>query len=121
MDINGWILGAHLFTAHVAGGFEPVNPGIYARSAEGFTAGAFRNSYGRLSVYGGMTWEAPGGHLALTAGLVTGYPGSTVYPLIAPSVRVGLGERYSARFTVLPKPPRGAGSAALHLSVERSF
>ena len=49
-------------------------PGVYV-IADGLTAAVFRNSYGRLSVFGGYTFqkETPYGVFGATVGVVTGY------------------------------------------------
>lgn len=74
-------------------------PGAYAVLDNGVTLGAYRNSLGRTSVQAGYTWAASS-HWALSAGLVTGYPGTSTgyaherssrYPLpyLAVSYRFG--------------------------------
>ncbi len=105
-------LGLHLMTAHAASGYESVTPGIYIRHESGLTAGAYRNSIKRPSLYAGYTFETADKRWALTVGAVTGYEkrcridrfeheggiatvprcsGHTgkVGPLIAPSVKLG--------------------------------
>ncbi|ACB34533.1 hypothetical protein Lcho_2267 [Leptothrix cholodnii SP-6] len=114
-------VGLHLATAHTAGGYNPVNPGLYIRTARGLTLGIYRNSMRATSAYAAYTHEWLGGHLALTAGAVTGYAALPVAPLLVPSVRLDLVDGFSARLAYLPKPPHYGGSAGLHLSVERSF
>ena len=44
-----------------------------------------------------------------------------VLPLLAPSVRVDLGEGFAARVAFLPKPPGVGRASGLHLAVERGF
>lgn len=127
--LAGLVIGAHLATAHTAAGLEPVNPGIYARSeATGLTAGVFRNSYARTSVYFGYTAETDSKRFALTVGGVTGYPTErAVLPLVVPSVRFEASDdgsvwgKTAVRLSYLPKPPKYGRSHALHLSIERSF
>jgi hypothetical protein len=121
-------------------GWNNKNPGLYARWGNGLTVGAFRNSLFKNSAYLGWTVSDSADRFALTLGVVSGYdkltdgPGdyqavrcnkdngcrtvnlkSVILPLLVPSVRVGITERLSARFSVLavPKHP-----AALHLSLE---
>lgn len=115
-------IGLHLFTAHSAGGLEPVNPGIYARTEAGLTVGVMRNSYRRTSVYGGWTFETADRRFALTVGAVHGYPAKpALLPLVVPSVRFELGEHTAARLAFVPKPPTYGRSHGLHLMVEREL
>lgn len=115
-------LGLHLATAHFSGhGLDPIDPGVYVRTECGATAGAFRNSYGRLSTYAGWTWQTEGGLFALTAGAVTGYPAAKVMPLLVPSLRLEVVDGLDARLSFLPKPMKCGTSAGLHLSLEHRF
>jgi hypothetical protein len=100
-------LGLHLGTAHSRSGFNGVNPGLYVRADNGLTVGAFRNSYGDPSAYAAMTIE-------------TGYPGPALSPLVVPSTRIPLG-RHAVRLSLIPKPPKHASSAGLHVSLETEF
>jgi len=121
------ILGLHLATAHFgapAGGPDLTdrNPGAYVRLGNGATAGAFRNSHRRSSVYAGWTWQTRDGRWALTVGAVTGYPRAAVAPLLVPSVRLPLaaGSPWAARLSYLHKP-HSDGASGVHLSIERSW
>jgi hypothetical protein len=113
-------LGLHLGTAHSRSGFNGVNPGLYVRTDNGLTFGAFRNSYGDPSAYAAMTLETRDRRFALTAGVVTGYPGPALSPLVVPSTRIPLG-RHAVRLSLIPKPPKHASSAGAHLSLETEF
>jgi hypothetical protein len=53
--------------------YEWVTPGAYVRMANGATAGAYRNSLGKASVYVGWTWQTDDERFALTVGAVSGY------------------------------------------------
>jgi hypothetical protein len=115
-------VGLHLASVHEAQGMNNTNPGAYYRSATGWTAGAYRNSVRRNSVYAGKTWETSTWHglsAAVTAGGVTGY-GGKVTVLLVPSVAYsgGLG---AVRIGIVPRPPVHGGQGALHLMVERSL
>lgn len=101
--------------------FEGRNPGVYVRLDGGATLGVLRNSYGTTSAYAGWTWQTDADRYAITLGVITGYPGRAVAPLVVPSVRIGLTDATSARLSLLPRPPGGDGSAGLHLSLERRF
>ena len=114
-------VGAHLVSAHSRGGYEWRTPGLYVRLPGGFTAGAYRNSEARGTVYAGWTFETADRHLALTLGAATGYSTAPVVPLAVPSVRIGLAGGFSARLAYLPKPPTYRGAHALHLALEKAF
>lgn len=102
--------------------FRTVTPGLYVRMPSGLTAGAYVNSVGGVSAYGAWTVETEDQRFALTVGGVTGYHGPALQPLLAPSVRFDLAEQlgqgWAMRLTLIPKPPRDASAAALHLSLE---
>ena len=137
------IIGLHLVSHHTLElpGQNNQNFGAYAE-CDGWTAGAYRNTMARTSVYGGYTWHW--GPFSLTAGGITGYKGRDVYgqqacrpgytdtperwcwlreggtdavvqPFIAPAVAIG-----PARITYLPKINQQA-SAVVHLSVQHKF
>jgi hypothetical protein len=112
---EGLIIGLHLLTAHTAGGYEAVTPGIYLRHESGITAGVLRNSLRRPGAYLGYTWSRDVGpvEVAVTVGGIAGYEAAKVMPLFVPSVKLG-----AVRLGYLPKPPKFGGSAGLHLSVE---
>lgn len=115
------VIGLHLATAHFAGAsaseMQAVTPGIYVRAASGLTAGAYRNSDGRGSVYAGWTWATANGRWAITAGAVTGYPHARLSPLVVPSMRLELGGGWGLRVAGLPKPHSG-GAAGVHVAIE---
>lgn len=82
--LNGLVLGVHLLSAHSAPGMNDSNPGLYVRTASGFTAGFYENSlsgtdlngnagHRRTSRYVGWTWETAGRGFAITLGAVDGY------------------------------------------------
>ena len=114
-----WDVGLHTFSLHQHGSkLSNFDPGVYARY-DGWTGGVFRNSYRRMSVYGGYTFEtstAPWS-AALTVGAVTGYPAASVMPLAVPSVAFKFGDN-SVRLGFVPKPPSHGTSASLHLMFE---
>jgi hypothetical protein len=135
--------GLHVSTVHIPASdhLNNVNPGAYVRYDNGATAGFYRNSYKRLSVYAGWTWES--GPFALTVGGITGYKrvdvpctgdrleagftrcwdgssSSAISPLIAPSVVLPDVLGVTPRVTVLPKI-ESKGSTVIHLAVERKF
>lgn len=110
-------VGVHVGSWHSKPGYENRNPGAYWRSDAGLTAGAYRNSYGRTSVYGGATVQTEGALcFALTAALFTGYPQRRVSPMLVPAVALRVND-YSVRLIVLPKPP-GGSTAVVHLMLE---
>lgn len=106
-------LGIHLGTYHFDRnrGYEEFNPGAYVR-CDNITAGAYRNSEGKPSVYAGYTGRPFASiPLDVTVGGVTGYRRSTVVPLLVPSVRIG-----DARLSLLLPLEKGGGG--VHLSWE---
>ena len=109
-------IGLHLASAHMPERhFNNTNPGLYYRSDEGWTAGAYRNSLRRTSDYAGYTWEW--GRLAVTGGAVTGYAQS-VQPLLVPSVVLLSVQGVSARLAFIPRVEKRIESHVLHLMVE---
>ena len=121
------IIGLHLATAHVGApagtDLNSATPGVYLRTAAGLTLGAFRNSHERGSAYAAWTWTTADGRWSITAGGVTGYPSAKLSPLLAPSLRIGLGAlapNWAARITLLPKA-RTDGAYGIHLSTERAL
>lgn len=151
---EGVVLGAHLISLHAPAAYdswvdhhgnveartryETVTPGAYVVLGNGATLGAYRNSYGRASVYAGWTFRTEGDRFALTVGAVTGYgrfptspvwpgedgqnyrtyhSGQDVEPLIVPSVRFGLTDSTSLRVGLLARPVKD-GAAALHFAIE---
>lgn len=121
-------------------GWNDNNLGAYARWSNGATVGAYRNSLSRDSVYAGWTLSDSADRFAITLGAVSGYDKltgdtsarsavrcdvdhgcrevhvkSVILPLIVPSVRIGITERFSARLSALVQP---GFPWAIHLSVE---
>lgn len=137
--LAGVTLGIHLASVHVPAQTwqNNVNVGLYARTADGWTAGVYRNTLRRTSVYAGYTFEH--GPLALTVGAITGYqkksvacndPMSTgctlgssrgfVSLMAAPSVTLPEFAGIVPRISFIP----GIGSpssSVFHLSMERKF
>lgn len=112
--LEGWILGLHLLSAHPGqAGMNNLNPGVYAVSPEGWTGGAYFNSYRRWSAYGGKTWT--NGRFAFTLAGVTGYERAPLLPLVVGSVSLGGGFRLSSSLA-----DKGAGFI-LHLSWEKEL
>jgi hypothetical protein len=134
------ILGAHLVSYHTAREpyYHNVNPGVYVE-CDGWTAGAYRNTLGRNSLYAGYTLHQ--GPFALSLGVASGYQkkitpwacrsgyisteanpctlgigtsNGKVIPMIAPSVLLG-----PARLWYLPRV--GSSSSAFHLSLQREW
>jgi hypothetical protein len=117
-----WVLGAHLLSIHVPGthefgAYRTVTPGLYAIATSGATFGAYRNSYGRVSAYGGWTWRSDDGRLAFVAAGATGYEGPAIRLIAAPSVRFSLGSTW-LRVAYLPRVEK-SGAHVIHLAIER--
>lgn len=124
-------LGAHTLTWHdrgrpEGGRYEWVTPGAYLRLGDehgGPTLGVLRNSLARWGAYAGWTWstdERRAVSVAFTAAGVTGYPMAPVVPLLAPSLRLRVGDRAALRLITIPQwhPKQGASVASLALEWE---
>jgi hypothetical protein len=121
-------VGLHLVSHHFPErpGQRNFNPGVYVRTADGWTAGYYRNTLGRNSVYAGYTLEHSFTSylsVGVTAGAVTGYrlnddgygvAKSALTPMLAPSVKVG-----PARLSFIPGI--GVSASVVHLSVEATL
>lgn len=143
---EGLTFGVHLASTHIPARpeYNNVNPGLYLRTAEGLTLGAYRNSYRRTSVYAGWTFER--GPFAFTVGATTGYrkrswdqpcpdgggtssiqtcritEGETngyLAPILSPSVRLPAVAGFTPRLSYVPSI--GAGSSVFHLSIEKEW
>lgn len=104
-------LGVDVGTWHDRDGLRGANPGLYYKADSGLAGGAYRNSYGRSSVWAGYQLES--GRFGLLLGAATGYPCGGVLPMAVPSVRLG-----PARISVIPKVLRQQTATAVHLSLE---
>jgi hypothetical protein len=91
-------------------------PGVYYRTDEGWTVGAYRNSLSKNSVYAGCTWKFFGLLEVTTAG-VTGYY-DLVQPLLVPSVSLFTYRGVTPRLAYIPQVEKKIGSHVLHLMVE---
>lgn len=116
------LLGLHLTTWHSAPGFCANTPGAYAKWANGFTVGAYKNSEcEHYSVYAGWTWETEGSvRAAVTLGVVTGYKLAPVLPMIAPSLVIDLTPATALRMTYIPKL-QSDGAHAINFAIQHSF
>lgn len=122
-DRPAWIL--HLASAHSAPGYDNRNLGLAHRWRNGIVLGAFHNSYGRTSAYGGWLWNLDDlGRWSVFLGAATGY-GETgerlpVAPVVAPSFRASLTHDLGLRLSWFMDPREGAAQV-LHLSVEWTY
>lgn len=137
------VIGLHLASLHSPSPWKlsGENPGLYLKTEEGWTAGGYRNSYGRLSLYAGKTFETEDKRWALTVGGISGYqrisgpaacgenevntrshicqrPGTkgAIGPLVIPSVRLG-DDNLALRISYAPKVEKRSAHA-LHFSLE---
>lgn len=116
-------IGLHLGSKHSAAGYNNVNPGLYLRSADGWTAGAYRNSVRRTSVYAGWTGGidiTSGVRAEVTAGFITGYPVAAVLPMAVPSLRVSLTDEVAARVIFIPSISPKFGAHVVSFAIEWS-
>jgi len=109
-------IGLHLGSQHFpAKKYNNRNPGLYYRTDEGWTVGAYRNSLRRDSVYAGYTWKY--GQLDVTTAAVTGYF-HKVQPLLVPSVSLFTYHRITPRIAYIPRVEKKIGSHVVHLMAE---
>ena len=103
-------IGLHLGTYHfdASKGYNDFNPGAYV-VCDGWTAGAYRNSERKPSLYVGKTFRYG---VDITIGAVTGYKRAPLTPLLVPSYKLENGARLSL---LLPAEKGGGG---VHLSWE---
>ena len=99
--------------------YENRNVGLYVRAGD-WVVGGYRNSFHRDTGYAARVFETENRRWAITVGAATGYPTARVMPLVVPSVRIPLGD-LAARVSVIPKPPKHAGTMAVHLSIEKEL
>lgn len=109
-------IGLHIGSRHIpAKNYNNANLGIYYRTDAGWTAGIYRNSLDRTSVYAGYTWKF--GMLDVTTALVTGYF-NDVQPLLVPSISLFTYRGITPRVAYIPRVEKKIGSHVLHLMVE---
>ncbi|MBC7993646.1 MAG: hypothetical protein H7Z15_10430 [Rhizobacter sp.] len=109
-------IGFHVASHHApAKNYNNANPGIYYRNDEGWTAGAYRNSLRKYSVYAGYTWKF--GVLDVTTAGVTGYF-NTVQPLLVPSISLFTYHGITPRIAYIPRVEKKIGAHVLHLMIE---
>lgn len=108
--------GLHLFSHHMPEKtYNNSNPGMYYRHPDGWTAGFYRNSLRRDSVYVGYTWKY--GIFDVTTAGVSGYF-HKVQPLLVPSISLGTWQGITPRVAYIPRVEKKIGSHVLHLMVE---
>ncbi len=111
----------HTFGLHLVSYHSPVktynntNPGAYYRHPDGWTAGFYRNSVRRDSIYVGYTWKY--GILDVTTAGVSGYF-HKVQPLLVPSVSLGTWQGLTPRIAYIPRVEKKIGSHVIHLMLE---
>lgn len=116
-----WIL--HVASAHSQPGFD--NDRLAHRWRNGIVVGAFHNSYGRISAYGGWLWTLDRRHRwSVFLGGATGYGGTdermAVAPVVAPAYRAALTDDLGLRLSWFVDPRDGAAQV-LHLSLEWEY
>lgn len=108
--------GLHLVSYHAPEKtYNNTNPGLYYRHPDGWTAGFYRNSLRRDSIYVGYTWKY--GILDITTAGVSGYF-HKVQPLLVPSVSLGTWYGVTPRIAYIPRVEKKIGSHVLHLMLE---
>jgi len=89
-------------------GFNERHPGLGLLSPEGWAFGAYKNSLGKTSVYGGKEFKRrilPGLDAGLQAGLVSGYPAAPVLPALIPQLIADL--PMDQKLALMFMPPMG--------------
>lgn len=123
-------VGVHIGSAHYPGASyqNNFNPGMYVRTDDGITVGAYYNTLRRTSVYAGYTLEY--GPFGLLGGVVTGYTpkiidglsygqGKALTPMVALSLRLPKLGGFTPM--VMLVPPFRASPAVLHIAFEHRF
>lgn len=109
-------IGLHIGSHHMPSkNYNNSNPGLYYRTDEGWTAGFYRNSLRKDSVYAGYTWKF--GALDVTTAGVTGYF-NKVQPLLVPSVSLFTYRGITPRIAYIPRVEKKIGAHVIHLMVE---
>ena len=122
--------GVHAGSVHVPSGAyqNNFNPGMYLRTDDGVTVGAYYNTLRRVSFYAGYTVEY--GPVGLLGGLVTGYQpklidglsygqGKTLTPMVAVSLKLPPLSGFKPMLMLVP--PFRSSPAVLHLAFEHPF
>ncbi len=105
--------------------FNGANPGLYYRFERQTQVGLYYNSVRRWTVYGGYLattprWPSLGLFLGAASGYTFRHRSRAIVPIVAPNLRLPLGEGYQANLSWYPDAGRDAVQA-IHLSVERRF
>jgi hypothetical protein len=113
-------VGMHFGSQHFGGDnpsqYNDANPGLYVQS-KGWTAGFYRNSYRRSTLYLGHTFETDNRRWAVTMAYVTGYTYTKF--TVAPSVRLPEANGVIPRLVLIP--PLGGHSGLIHISLEKDL
>lgn len=111
----------HLVSWHDRGDYNNANVGLALRWEGGLVAGAFDNSFGRPSWYGGLilpVFESRAVQLELMTGVITGYSETSPLDLVAvPSLGWRLSPRNSLQVVFMPRFVIPAN--AVHVMFER--
>jgi len=119
-------LGLHLASQHTTGGYNNLNPGVYARTECGLIAGTYYNSQRRHSAYVGYTYEPRKLPVFAALALTTGYSNPrtghryAIVPIPMAGVRVPLDDAWQVKLGVIPKI-KPSDTYVAHLMIERRF
>jgi hypothetical protein len=110
-------VGLHVGSVHIPyrDAYNNFNPGVYYRADAGWTAGVYRNSLSKTSVYAGYTLQYS--RFGLTAGGATGYQ-QDIQPLLVPSVTLFTVHGATTRIAYVPRVEKRIESHVLHLMLE---
>jgi hypothetical protein len=117
------VVGLHIGTKHFDTDkqWNDVNPGVYAKFNNGFTAGVFKNSESKTAYYLGTTVSKSVSQqleFSATMGVMRGYSQGTML-FVLPSVAYKFDD-YALRLGYVPKINK-QGASGLHLMFEQRF
>jgi hypothetical protein len=117
------VVGLHIGTKHFDTNqqWNDSNPGLYIKTEQGYTFGAYRNSEWNNSVYAGKTFTyklSSSIEVGSTVGVLTGYKVGTM-PFVLPSAAIKYDD-YAVRIGYVPKINK-QGAQGFHLMLEKHF
>ena len=119
-------IGLHLVSQHTEPGYNNVNPGVYVRSECGITAGVYKNSFRRGSVYISYSYDPKDLPIWASVGAITGYrklPGTNfrLSPLAIVGLKTPEYKGYRLRLGYIPHVEPMTHTNVFHLMLEKEF
>lgn len=127
-DVVPEAIGFHIGSKHFPQAeWNNSNPGVYLRgtinnagwASGSYVVGTYYNSERHQSAYIGRVVPILG-NFDLVVGVISGYERAAILPMVVPSVRFPLVDRWDARVSFLPRVEK-SGANVVHLSFERRF